>query len=136
ERLRIPASPLADDATFLRRVYLDTIGTLPTAAEARIFLADPTDDKRTRLIEQLLERPEYAQYWAQRWSDLLQVDKDIIAPQATVAMTRWLRSQFEANVPYDQFVRSILTAEGATTRESPAAFFQVQDDPEKLARAI
>src|SRR5207302_6897321 len=71
ERLGIAPSDLAEDATFLRRVFLDAIGTLPTAAEARLFLADTRADKRARLIDQLLQRPEYADYWAMRWSDLL-----------------------------------------------------------------
>ena len=135
-RLRVTPSPAADDATFLRRVYLDTIGTLPTPDEARRFLADAATDKRRRLIAELLERPEYADYWAQRWSDLLQIDKDTITPQSAVAMTRWVRGQVEHNVPYDQFVRSILTVQGSTLGESPAAFFQVQPDAEKSARAV
>jgi hypothetical protein len=135
-RLRVAPSPPADDATFLRRVFLDTIGTLPTPGEARRFLADPAPDKRHRLVAKLLDRPEYADYWAQRWSDILQIDKDTITPQGTVAMTRWVRGQLQRNVPYDQFVRSILTAQGSTLSESPAAFFQVQSDAEKSARAV
>ena len=120
-----------------RRVYLDTIGTLPTVAEVRRFLADPAPDKRRRLVAELLDRPEYADYWAQRWCDLLQVDKDTITPQGAVAMTRWVHSQLERNVPYDQFVRAILTARGSTLAESAAGFFQVQADPEKSrARSV
>ncbi len=136
ERLRIAPSAPADDATFLRRVYLDTIGTLPTPAEARHFLADDAPDKRRRLVAELLERPEYADYWAQRWSDLLQVDKDIVGSQSAVAMTRWVRRQLASNAPFDEFAREILTAQGSTLAESPAAFFQVQNDPEKLARSV
>ncbi len=136
ELLRIAPSPLADDATFLRRVFLDTIGTLPTAAEARSWLADPAPDKRRRVIAELLNRPEYADYWAQRWSDLLQVDRDAITPQGAVAMTRWVRGQIAQNAPYDEFVRAILMAQGSTLSESPAAFFQVHGDPEKLARSV
>lgn len=136
QRLRIEASPLATDAAFLRRVYLDTIGTLPTAAETRSFLNDIAPDKRPRLVTALLNRPEYADYWTQKWSDILQVDKDTIQPQGAVAMTRWVHGQIERNVPYDEFARAILTAQGSTYGESPAAFFQVQDDPEKLARSV
>jgi hypothetical protein len=135
EKLRIAPGPSADDATFLRRVFIDTIGTLPTTDEARRFLSDTTPDKRRHVVAELLRRPEYSDYWAQRWSDLLQVDKDIIAPQAAVAMTRWIRGQLEQNVPYDQFARAILVSQGSTQSDSPAAFFQVQDNPEKLARA-
>ncbi|MBL8810535.1 MAG: DUF1553 domain-containing protein [Planctomycetaceae bacterium] len=135
ELLRIQPSAPADDATYLRRVFLDTIGTLPTAEEARAFLQDQSPDKRERLAASLLQRPEYNDYWTQRWSDLLQVDKDTVTPEGTVAMTRWIHRQLEHNVPFDQFARGVLTARGSTLSESPAAFFQVQDTPEKLARA-
>lgn len=136
QRLNIAPSEPADDATFLRRVFLDTIGTLPTSAEAREFLGDSATDKRSRLIDRLLSRPEYADYWAQRWTDILQVDKDVVTPTGAVAMTRWVRGQLQQNVPYDQFVRSIITAEGSTLSESPAGFYKVQSDPEKAARAV
>lgn len=136
EKLRIAPSGATDDASFLRRVFLDTIGTLPTAQESRRFLSDSGADKRARLIAELLHRDEYSDYWAQRWSDLLQVDKDTITPQGAVAMTRWVRSQIESNAGYDHFVHAILTSQGSTYSNSPAAFFQVQDDPEKLARSV
>lgn len=134
--LRVPPSAGIDDATFLRRAALDTIGTLPTGDEVRRFLNDPHPEKRRRLVTELLERPEYADYWGQQWSDLLQVDKDIINPQAAVAMSRWIREQFARNVPFHQFAAAVLTAEGSTYDESPAAFFQVQGDAEKAARAV
>lgn len=136
DQLGLAASPLTDDATFLRRTYLDVIGTLPTTAETRTFLADSDPEKRRRLIETLLDHPAYADYWTQRWSDLLQVDKDVITPQGAVAFTRWIHRQLERNTPADEFVRSILTAEGSTLAESPAGFFQVQKDPEKLAGSV
>jgi len=135
-QLKIQPSPLADDATFLRRVFIDTIGTLPTAEEARAFLDDKSASKREQLIQKILQRPEYADYWALRWSDLLQVDKDTIPPESAVAMTRWIRKQIAANIPYNEFARSILTAEGSILSESPAPFYQVQSDPEKLARSV
>jgi hypothetical protein len=136
QRLNIHPSSLADEATFLRRAYLDTIGTLPTASEASAYLEDPDVEKRSRLIVELLKRPEYADYWAQRWSDLLQVDKDTIPPASAVAMTRWIHTQIAENVPYDQFANTILTAEGSIFNESPAPFYQVHSDPEKLARSV
>lgn len=136
EQLGLTASPLSDDATFLRRASLDVTGTLPTVEETRAFLADTAGDKRSRLVDRLLESPLYADYWSQRWADLLQVDKDVLTPQGTVAFTRWIRDQCARNVPYDKFVASILTAEGSTLAESPAGFFQVQKDPEKLARSV
>jgi hypothetical protein len=135
-RLGIAPSELADDATFLRRVFLDTIGTLPTAAEARAFLADTRPDKRARLIDQLLERPEYADYWAMRWSDLLEVDRDRIKPAGAVAITRWLRKQFSENRPYNEFVRDIVLARGNTAEEGPAAFYKALTTPEDMSRSF
>jgi hypothetical protein len=134
--LGIQPSEPATDAEFLRRVYLDTIGTLPTPQEARRFLLDDSPVKRQRLVDELLERPEYADFWAQQWSDLLQIDVDTIAPPATVAMVRWLHNQLVENVPYDQFVRSILTSRGLTTGSTPSAFYQIHGDPEQLARSV
>lgn len=136
QRLGIPPSEPADDATFLRRVYLDAIGTLPTAAEARAFLADATPDKRARLVDRLLDRPEYADYWAMRWADLLRVDRDAVTPQGAVAMTRWLRGQFAENRPYDRFARDVVLAAGSTTAEGPAAFYRVVTAPDAAARAV
>ncbi|MFN9718645.1 MAG: DUF1549 domain-containing protein, partial [Planctomycetota bacterium] len=136
QKLNIQPSEVADDATFLRRSYLDITGMLPAAAEARSFLEDKSVDKRERLIQQLLERPEYADFWAQKWTDLLQVDKDILGPQGAMSMFRWVRSQFRRNVPFDVFARRVVMAEGSTLNESPAGFFQVQSDAEKSARAI
>jgi hypothetical protein len=136
DALGIAPSDRADDATFLRRVFLDTIGTLPTGAEARLFLADARPDKRARLIDQLLARSEYADYWAMRWSDLLRVDRDTITPAGAVAMTRWLRRQFADNRPYDEMVRDILTARGSTAAEGPAAIYKALATPEEMSRSF
>jgi hypothetical protein len=135
-RLGIPPSDLADDAEFLRRVYLDTIGTLPTAAEARAFLADSGADKRARLIDRLLERSAYADYWTMRWSDLLRIDRDAVTPAGAVAVTRWLRRQFAENRPYDAWVRDVVTARGNIGDEGPAAIYKVLATPEELSRSF
>lgn len=135
-RLGIPPSDLADDAAFLRRVYLDVIGTLPTAAEARAFLASTDPNRRAKLIDQVLNRPEYADYWSMRWADLLRVDKDVVTARGAIAMTRWLRKQFAENRPFDQFARDIVTAEGNTGREGPASLYVVLDSPEALSRSV
>ena len=135
-RLGIPPSELATDAMFLRRVYLDTIGTLPTVEEARAFLSDAAPDKRSRLIDTLLDRPEYSDFWALWWADILRVDQGVAQPQGAVAMTRWLREQMAANRPYDEFVRDILTARGDTTAAGPAAFYRVVKEPDELSRSI
>ncbi len=136
ERLGISPSELSSDAVFLRRVYLDTIGTLPTAEEARAFLANRAPDKRAHLIDALLERPEYGDYWAMRWSDLMRVDKAKIQMQGAVAMSRWLRRQLAENRPYDQIVRDVVTAQGDSFAEGPAAFFKALDTPDLASRAV
>ncbi len=135
-RLGIPVSDPVDDARFLRRVSLDTIGTLPTAEEARTFLNDPAPDKRARLVESLLNRPEYADYWAMKWADILRADKIKITTQGTVGMTRWLHAQFAANRPYDELARDIVTAQGPIQGESPTGFFKALEKPEVTARSI
>ena len=134
--LGIPASDPADDATFLRRVSLDVTGTLPTADEARAFLADASPDRRAKLVDRLLERPEYADYWALKWADVLRVDKDAVTPAGAVAMTRWLRRQVHENRPYDQFARAVVTARGSTAADGPAALFKALDTPEVAARSL
>ncbi|MCE9603271.1 MAG: DUF1549 domain-containing protein [Planctomycetia bacterium] len=136
ERLGIEPSPLSDDAGFVRRVYLDVIGTLPTAAEARSFLADKAADKRAKLIDQLLARPEYADYWTMRFSDVLRVDQFKITPAGSVAITRWLHKQFSENRTYDSMVRELLTAKGNVKAEGPAAYYKALDTPELLARGV
>jgi hypothetical protein len=112
------------------------IGTLPTAAEAEAFLADTAADKRSRLVDALLERPEYADYWTMRFSDLLRVDYTKITPPGAVAVTRWLRRQFAENQPYDALVRELVTARGNVRSEGPAAYFKALDTPELQARSI
>ena len=112
QRLSIAPSELTDDATFLRRVYLDVIGLIPTAAEARAFLASKDPDKRAKLVDALLQRPEYADYWALYWGDHLDNTKQLLYNKGPYAFTRWLVSQFERNVPYDQFVRNLLVSSG------------------------
>lgn len=126
----------ADDAAFMRRAFLDTIGTLPTAGEARAFLADTSASKRERLIDAILARPEYADYQAMLWADMLRVDRDILKAQGAVAMWRWLRAAFASNMPFDRFAREVVTARGPVSAESPAGFLRALDKPEMVARSV
>jgi hypothetical protein len=135
-RLGVPPSRLADDSEFMRRAYLDTIGTLPTVEEARTFIDDTATDKREALIDGLLERPEYADYWTMRWLDLLKGDPLTVSPQGVAAMHRWLRQGFVENRPYDQFARELLTAQGNTSAARPTAFYKAVPKPDQAARAI
>lgn len=136
ERLGIEPSARADDATFLRRVFLDTIGTLPTVKETREFLADHSTDKRARMIDRLLDRDEYADYWTMKWLDILRADQLKITPQGTVAVQRWLRRSFKENRPYDQLARELLTVQGNTSAEGPGSFYKILVKPDEAARSI
>jgi Protein of unknown function (DUF1549)/Bacterial Ig-like domain (group 2) len=98
-------SDLCDDATFLRRVYLDLLGTLPTPDEVRTILADKDAARRKRVIDQFLDRPEHEDYWALRWSDVLLVNRDRLGDRGAFELHRWLREQFARNRPYHRWVR-------------------------------
>ncbi|MHB8736929.1 MAG: DUF1549 and DUF1553 domain-containing protein, partial [Terriglobales bacterium] len=131
--LNIPPSPQADDAEFLRRTFIDTIGVLPTADETRAFLADPSADKRDQLIESLLARGEFIDYWAYQWSDLLLVNSERLRPAALWAYYSWIRNQVEANTPWDEFARRIVTAKGSTLENGAANFFVLHQDPPEMS---
>lgn len=132
QRLGITPSEPAGDATFLRRAYLDVIGRLPTFAEVKAFLNDPAPDKRAKLVDQLLERPEYADHWANKWADLLRPNPYRVGIKAVYNLDAWLRDSFRRNQPYDQFVREILTAQGSTFREGPVTIFRDRREPEEI----
>lgn len=113
KELRIAPSPAATDEEFLRRVYLDVLGKLPTPDEVRAFLADESSEKRDRLIDEALERPEHADLLAQQWGAILRNRVgDSNAKDNTLAFYKWIRDSLAAGKPYDQFVREILTATG------------------------
>jgi len=113
KKLGMAPSPRSPDAVFIRRACLDAIGSLPTPEEVTAFLDDPAPDKRDRLIDRILERPEYAQYWSSLWGDLLRNKREgEEQKRGTFAFAAWIRNCFSENMPYDQFVREILTAQG------------------------
>jgi hypothetical protein len=128
-KLNIVPSDLADDSEYLRRVHLDVIGTLPTADEARRFLDAKQPDKRARLVDELLARPEYADFWALQWSDLLRVDRQALGPKRAYAYYKWIHEATAANMPFDQFARAIVTADGPLGEDAPASFYKVVTRP-------
>jgi hypothetical protein len=140
-QLGIPPANVCSDSVFLRRVYLDVIGTLPTADEVKAFLEDQSPRKRAALIDRLLERPEFADYWAMKWSDLLRV-KGVVPinlwPDAAQAYHRWIRTCIKENVPYDRFARELLTASGSNVRVPQANFYRAvsSKDPASIAGAV
>jgi Protein of unknown function (DUF1549)/Protein of unknown function (DUF1553) len=134
--LNIAPSELADDAEFLRRVYLDVIGTLPTPPEARRFLADTRADCRARLVDELLERPEYADTWALDWADVLRVDRQALGHKGAYAFYRWIRDSVAQNKPFDQFARELVTAEGPLDENGPTGFYKVAAKPGEKASTL
>lgn len=113
KKLHIAPSPECGDDEFLRRVCLDVMGTLPTPPEVRDFLADASPDKRDRLVVRVLERPEFADYWAHRFAEILRVKVgDSSFKDHTIKFHGWIRNSLAENKPYDQFVREIITVSG------------------------
>ncbi|MBI2928268.1 MAG: DUF1553 domain-containing protein [Verrucomicrobia bacterium] len=131
--LNLPPSPRCTDEEFLRRAFLDTIGVLPTAEEVRAFLADRSPGKRDELIESLLKRPEFVDYWSYKWADLLLVNSDRLARPAMFAFNNWIRHQVAANTPWDRFVRELVTARGSTLENGGGNFYVLHDEPTAMA---
>ncbi len=136
QKLGLFPSDLCTDSEFLRRASLDTIGRLPTPDEARAFLAEPSADKRAKWIEQLLADPAFGDYWANKWADLLRPNPDRAGVKSIYVLDQWLREQFRANKPYDQFVRKILIAEGSNHRDGPAVVYRDRREPADLTTSF
>jgi hypothetical protein len=135
-RLNILPSELISDERFMRRVSLDLIGRLPTAEEARTFIADSRQDKREILVERLLARPEYADFWANKWADLLRPNPYRVGIKATQSLDAWLRDVFRENRPYDVWVRQLLTAQGSTWRNGAVTVFRDRRSPDEVATLV
>ncbi|MCH2376430.1 MAG: DUF1549 and DUF1553 domain-containing protein, partial [Planctomycetes bacterium] len=136
KKLNLTPSEAATDGDFLRRVYLDVIGTLPTAEEARAFLADERPSRRQRVVEELFQRPEYSAYWALKWADLLRVDRDALGHRNAYAYYSWIRKFLAENRPLDRFVYDVLTAEGPLDEAPQGGLFQVVKKPGERASTI
>jgi hypothetical protein len=135
EKLRMNPSTLCTDGEFLRRAYLDLLGILPSPRETRDFLADARLDKRARLVDSLLERPEYAEYWALRWSDLLRNEEKQLDRKGVTVFHEWLRKSFAQNKPLNQLARELIAGRGSTYKEPPANYYRALRDPYSRAEA-
>ena len=133
--LGIPPSADAGDPAFLRRAYLDATGTLPSEKTVAEFLADRRSDKRARLIDRLLESPEYVDYWSYKWSDLFLVSSSKLPAPAMWAFYRFVRKSVAENTPWDQLARSIITARGSTLQNGAANYFVLHRDPIDLTES-
>lgn len=127
QRVKVLPSGLCSDEEFLRRVHLDLTGQPPTPDEIRNFLADPrpSREKREAVIDQLVGSADFVEYWTNKWADLLQVNRKFLDEKGAWTLRNWIRQAISRNMPYDQFVRSILTASGSTLTNPPAAYYKV-----------
>jgi hypothetical protein len=127
--LRMTASELCDDAVFLRRVYLDLLGMLPAPEESRAFLSDSHSDRRSRLVDALLQRPEFADYWALKWSDLLRNEEKQLDRKGVQSFHNWIRQSIADGKPLNEFARELIAARGSTYAEPAANYYRALRDP-------
>jgi hypothetical protein len=135
-RLNLARSPACSDAEFVRRVYIDTIGRLPSVDEARTFLADRSPWRRDALIDALLARPEFTDYWTYKWSDMLLLNGTRLRPQALRTYYQWIHKQVRDGVPWDHFVRAIVTATGESVENGPTNFYALSQSPEDMSENV
>ena len=136
KKLGITPSEPAPETTWVRRVYLDIIGRLPTPDEVRQYLADGGADRRARTIDGLLAHPEYADYWANKWADLLRPNPYRVGIKAVYNYDAWIRDSFRRNKPYDQFVRELITAEGSTYHNGAVTMFRDRREPDEITTIV
>ncbi len=135
-RLNLKPSPKSPDSEFIRRVYLDTTGMLPTPEATRAFLSDTSANKRETLIESLLAQPEFVDYWTYCLSDLFLISGRKLRPEALKTYYQWLRGEIEKNTPWDQLVRQVVSAKGDTMKNGATNFYSVHQDPETMAENV
>lgn len=134
--LNILPSPPCSETQYLRRIFLDGIGRLPTSEEVTEFLADQGPDKRPRWVERVLAQPEYGDFWANKWADLLRPNPYRVGVKTTYSLDAWLRKAFRENMPHDQFVRQLVTAQGSTWRNGAVTIFRDRRDPEEITTMV
>ncbi|MFY7953625.1 MAG: DUF1549 domain-containing protein, partial [Armatimonadaceae bacterium] len=131
-RLGLSPSPRANDSDFLRRVTLDLTGTLPTVERTRAFLADNNPDKRAKLVDELLDSPEFVDNWTLRWGDILRSTRNAMGERGLASFNRWLRDSVATNKPWDTMTRELLLASGSTFDNGPANYFRAAPTPDSL----
>lgn len=130
KQLHIEPSGLCTDQEFLRRAYIDAIGTLPTAEEAKTFLDDTRPDKRDKLVDGLLQRPEYGMVWALKFGDLFVLRREYLHRKYAMQMQQWMMEQFNQNRGWDKITTDILTANGSLAQNQGGYFF-ISRSPQK-----
>lgn len=138
-RLRILPSEVCDDATFIRRVFLDVVGLLPTEEESAKFFADASPDKRTKLIDDLLSRKEFTEMWVMKWAELLQIrtnPTNQVSYKATLLYYNWLKERISSNVPFNKIVQELLASNGGTFTNPATNYFQIERDTLKVSENV
>jgi hypothetical protein len=135
KKLRLNPSDVCPDTVFLRRVYLDLLGVLPTPDETVRFLADKRADKRARLVDELLERPEFADFWAQHWSDVLRSEEKQLDKKGVQAFYDWIRKCVADNLPLNEFARQLVASRGGTYSMPAANYYRALREPQIRAEA-
>ncbi|QDU09672.1 DUF1549 and DUF1553 domain-containing protein [Gimesia aquarii] len=133
QRMGVSPAPTATDSEFLRRVYLDLIGSLPQPDEVRTFIESTDKNKRKKIIDALLERPEYVDYWSLKWSDLLRVHRRYVGDKGLETFRGWIRRSIRENRPLDEMARELIVAQGDLFSNGPVGFYFIDQKPEELA---
>ncbi|MDF1811983.1 MAG: DUF1553 domain-containing protein [Verrucomicrobiales bacterium] len=136
EQLNLKPSRKTTDQEFIRRVYLDTIGVIPTPEEVKSFVADSDPEKRSQVIESLLQREEFVDYWTYRYSDIFLVNGKLLRPDAVKSYYTWIRGNVEKNTPWDEFARELIVAKGGSIENGATNFYAVHQDPETMAENV
>jgi hypothetical protein len=131
KRLKIQPAELCTDAEFLRRIMIDLTGVPPTSAETRAFLTDASDShaKRAAKIEELLNGPDFIDYWTMKWSDLLMSNRKFITEKGVWSFRNWIRNSIATNTPYDKFVSDLITSNGNTFENPAANYYRISREP-------
>lgn len=134
-RLHLKPASIAPDAVYLRRVYLDLIGQIPTEAEARGFAADTAPDKRSQVVDRLLARREFSEFWGQKWADLLRNEEKSLDAKGVQNFYHWIEQSLQHDMPLDEFAARILAARGSTYRDPATNFYRALRDPSARAES-
>lgn len=136
QQLNITPSGLCDDHVFLRRATTDLCGRIPTAEEVHTFLNDESPDKRQQLVDRLLQEPDFADHWANKWMDLLRPNPYRVGIKTVMSYDRWIRERFHQRMPWDQFVRELISAKGGTWRNGAATLFRDRRSPDEITTLV
>ena len=136
QALRVNPSPVCGDSVFLRRAFLDAIGRLPEPGEALLFLSDRDPGKRAKLIDRLIERPEFADCWALKWADLLRNEEKTMGEKGARVFQRWLRDEIARDAPLDEMARRMIGGLGSTWQNPPSSFYRTNRDPTTAAECV